>query len=315
MKRTSLAFLGFVLFSFAAAAQQRIALREGIIIDPNQPVAYVMTPQRGIAAIDLLTGATKWTTNAAAKPLALSGNWLVSQVESTTATNRLELVALNVQERGATAAKNAMELPAGVRVSVGETLAGTFSTAARSESGGGVTVTWSWVLTNAQGINEDTEGTKAARRVTPVVGGVRMNPSSGAMSRVTSVSMIPVASSSWILRERIPISDAKGTQYESADGKNILVSERVADDREWQKYRWSVYERGTTGRKLGEARSHVSFAPFVVRDNTLVFDTTPYAVAGQAEEPAKLRGVSLDTGRERWSVPVREVVYRGPMPP
>jgi hypothetical protein len=311
MKRTSIAFLGFVLISFPAAAQQRIALRDGIVIDPNQPVAYVMTPQRGIAAIDLLTGATKWTTNDAAKPLALSGNRLLSQVEPQTATNRLELVSLNTQNRGTASAKSATNLPEGVRVFVGDALAGLFTTVARTEAGGDVTVTWSWLPHTLGGMNPDAErGTRpfTARetgRVTATTGAIRINPTTGATSRVASLALIPVAASSSIL---------KGNQYESADGRNTLASERVADDREWQKYRWSVYER-STGRKIGEMRSHVSFAPFVVRDNTVIFETTPFIAPGRVAEPAKLRGVSLDTGRETWSVPVREVVYRGPMPP
>jgi hypothetical protein len=320
MKRTSIAFLGFVLISSAAAAQQRIALREGIVIDPNQPVAYIMTPQRGIAAIDLLTGATKWSTNAAAKPLALSGNRLLSQADPQAATNRLELVSLNVQKGGAASVKNAASLPEGVLVSVGQTLAGQFTTAARTEAGGDVTVTWSWLPRVPGGMNPDAERgersvmARETRRVTPVTGAIRINPTSGATSRVASLAMIPAASSSWILQERIQINDAQGNQYESADGRNVLASERVADDREWQKYRWSVFER-STGRKIGEMRSHLSFAPFVVRDNTVIFETTPFIAPGSAAEPAKLRGVSLETGRETWSVPVREVVYRGPMPP
>jgi hypothetical protein len=320
MKRTSIAFLCFALMSVAASAQQRIALREGIVVDPTQPVAYVMTPQRGVAAVDMRTGATLWTSNAAAKPLAISGNRLVSQVEPNSATNRLELVALDVQ-RGERAVGNATDLPAGVRVSVGETLAGTFMSTARTESGS-VVVTWSYLPRVVSGMSpeagRETDRVTASvpRRVGPIIGGVRMNPMTGAMTRIATQAMIPAASSTIAGRatNEIIATPLKGTQYESADGRHVLLSERVADDREWEKYRWTVFER-QTGRKIGETRSHVSFAPFVVRDLTLVFQTTPYRLGKNEEQPARLRGVSLDSGRETWSVPVREVVYRGPMPP
>ena len=63
-------------------------------------VAYAMTPE-GVAAIDLASGAKRWTSNAAAKPLAIAGNRLISQVEPRTRTNRLELVLLDTRERGA----------------------------------------------------------------------------------------------------------------------------------------------------------------------------------------------------------------------
>ena len=69
-----------------------------------------------------------------------------------------------------------------------------------------------------------------------------------------------------------------------------------------------------SGRKVGETRSHIAFAPFVVRGSVLVFETTPY-IRGRDVQPAKLRGVDLGTGRETWGVEVREVVYRGPVPP
>jgi hypothetical protein len=318
MKRTSIALLCFVLTPLAAPAQERIALREGIVVDPTQPVAYVMTPERGIAAVDLTTGAKLWTSAAAAKPLALVGNRLVSQVEPHAATNQLEIVALNVRERGAATAPKTTALPASVRVAVGETLAGTFTSTGRPE-GGNVLVAWTWLPEATQAMREEADrepdGAKRIRAASPVTGAVRVNPKTGAMTRVAEASRIPPASSTWLLptEKRLAAADAKGTQYESADGRHVLVSERVADDRTWDKYRWTVYERAT-GRKLGETRSPWSFAPFVVRDSILVFDTTPFT-RGQEEQPAKLRGVSLDTGREAWSVEVREVVYRGPLPP
>jgi len=322
MKRTSIAVLAFVLFPLAVSAQQRIALREGLIIDPTQPVAYVMTPERGIAAIDLITGGTRWTSTAAAKPLAIVGNRLVGQVESAALTNRLELVSIDVQERGRVAARNAAELPGGVRVTVGESLAGTFISTAQAD-GSNVLVTWRWTADAATGMKEDAGdddanriSPKAVRRITPVIGGVRMNPATGAMTRVSTERVIPGASSPWLLAasQRLRVDDGKGVQYESADGKHVLVSERAGDDRTWDKYRWVVFDR-VTGQKLGETRSHVSFAPFVVRDSILVFETTPYTAPKSAEQQAKLRGVSLDTGREKWSVPVREVVFRGLTPP
>ena len=110
------------------------------------------------------------------------------------------------------------------------------------------------------------------------------------------------------------IAGASPTQYESADGRHVLASERVGNDRVWEKYRWTVYER-STGRLVGEFRTHVAFAPFVVREALLFYETTPYKLGTATEEPAKLRAVNLRTGQAVWSVEVREIVYRGPFPP
>ncbi len=325
MKRT-IALLSFASFTVAAAAQQRVALREGLIIHPTQSVAYVMSPRGGVSEVDLTTGTTRWTSMAAAKPLALSGNLLVSQVEPRTQAEmrRLELVALDVQERGSPRARNSIELPQGVRSTIGETLLGTMISTAVPDAGG-VVVTWQYLPQEIKGQDETGEpggppgsgltpsGLREA--AAPLSGAVRMNLTTGAMARVAAPrSMVPAASSTWRVRSTERSADGKsGVQYESADGRHILHSERVADDRTWLKYRWTVTERDT-GRRVGETRSHVSFAPFVVRGSMLVFETTPYA-RGNDAQPAKLRGVDLQSGREQWSTEVREVVYRGPMPP
>lgn len=316
MKRTTITFLCLVIPAIAAA-QQRVALREGLIIHPTRAEGYVMVPG-GVAAVDLISGAVLWQSDAAANPLALSGNTLVSQAEPDTFPNRLELVALDVEQRGAVRARNSIALPPGVLVSIGEWPLGIFTATGRA-AGGAVIVTWQYVPQKLRGRDHDVEGNRAAAASAarlPIQGAVRMDVVTGAMTRMENAPMTPPASSSWALprRSRLSSASSKARQFESADQRHVLASERVADDREFRKYRWTIFD-AATGTRLGETRSHVAFAPFVVRDNVLVFDTTPYAVAGGGTEPAKLRGVDLATGAERWSLPVREVVYRGPMDP
>jgi hypothetical protein len=141
-----------------------------------------------------------------------------------------------------------------------------------------------------------------------------MDLSTGEMTRAETSGVAAAATQTWT----IPASEIalvpELPHYESADGRHVLVSERVGDDRVWEKYHWTVFDRATR-RQVGEARVHVSFQPFVVRDSVLVYETTPFTRAGANEEPAKLRGLSLETGEELWSVPVRETVWRGPLPP
>ena len=318
MKRTSITLFCLALIPLAARAQQSVTLREGIVVDPTQPVAYVMAPDRGVAAVDLRTGAALWRSSAAAKPLALAGEILLCQVEDPGASGRLELVTLNVREGGSARSRSSVELPSGVRVAVGETLGGIFSSRGALQ-GGAVLVRWSWLPLPASGIDPDvSEGdlNRAKQKAEPTNGLLRVSPETGAITREARASAVPPTSAARILPagERLAAAGTAGTQYESADGRSVLVSERTADDRTWDKYRWTVYDR-ETGRRIGEARSHLSFAPFVVRDSILVFETTPYSRASTDVEPAKLRGVSLDSGREAWSFAVREVVYRGPVPP
>jgi len=310
------------LLSSAALAQPRTAggvtLRDGIVADPQRAVAYVMTLDGGVGAVDLATGAIRWRSADAAKPLAIVENVVVSQAEpkSLAARHTLELVTLNDTERGALGKRNAVELPADVRVSVGQTLDGTFTAAARP-SDGSVIVTWRFVRGHRSGMSPEIledERKAAGLREAPqsISGALRMELSTGKMTTLDSVPA--VAAPRWAI-PGVEIEGAPRPQFESADGRHVLVSERVADDRTFDKYRWTAYDRATK-RKLGELRTHVSFAPFlVVRGSVLVYWTTPYEMKSRDEEPAKLRGVSLETGRELWSVPVREVVWRGPTPP
>ncbi len=310
-----------LLAAGSARAQQdtAVTLRSGLIVHPSAGVAYVMAPDGGIAAVDLASGSTRWTARAGAKPLALVGNLLVAQAEPTVAGNRLEMVTLNTQAQGDVVARGATDLPPGVRVAIGETLQGTF-TAEAQRSGGNVIVTWRFERVPRQGMADPEDTTIGARpgvrRATPPVtrGALRMNLASGALTRLDTTAVRPPRGPNWLLPSGQKIDAAPPTQYESADRRHILASEAVADDRTWDKYRWSVYDR-STGRRVGEHRTHVSFAPFVVRDSLLIYETTPYARRGAPEEPAKLRAFDLTSARPAWSVEVREVVYRGPFPP
>jgi hypothetical protein len=151
----------------------------------------------------------------------------------------------------------------------------------------------------------------------PTEGALRVNLTTGAVSTADAstgdVSFIEQLSArNWLALDK-KISGAPPTQYESADKRHIMASERVADDKTWAKYRWIVFDRATN-KRIGEFRTHLAFAPFVVRDSTLIYETTPYVNAGKSE-PAKLRGVNLANGQETWNVEVREVSFRGPYPP
>jgi hypothetical protein len=106
-------------------------------------------------------------------------------------------------------------------------------------------------------------------------------------------------------------------QFLSADGRHVLSSQRVADDPEWDKYRWTIFERDS-GRRLGELRMHLRYAPFFVDGTRVIYQTPPYARRrgrGMVEEPLQLRAADLDTGAPVWSQPVRDTVDRQPPPP
>lgn len=333
-----LALVGLAVPASLVTAQRDsvdgVQLRPGIVFHPTLNTAYVMTPN-GIAAVDLKTGAKQWTSTAAAKPLALAGNLLISQVEPRVLSSRLELVALNTQARGEPTIRGASELPSNVKVAVSETLNGKFELFARPTATE-VVVVWDFepallkgrdeeidqrrLTTQILGRDVDVERRKLAisQSVTATStskGALELNLTRGTVRRIEVVPVLAMPPRPQLMvMQPEKIQGASESQYESTDGLHIMASERVGDDRVWQKYRWTVFER-STGRRLGEFRTHVSFSPFVVREGLLFYETTPYKRGTAAEEPAKLRAVNLGTGQEVWSVEVREIVYRGPFPP
>src|SRR5262249_50694735 len=114
------------------------------------------------------------------------------------------------------------------------------------------------------------------------------------------------------------IAAAADAQYLSADGRHLLVSERIGDDSVWEKYRWTVYT-ADTGQRLGSIVSPFAQAAFFVLGSQLVYEGYPFQRrlpgGGMQDQPLTLRGADLRSGGEQWSRPLRDTSYRGPFPP
>jgi hypothetical protein len=238
----------------------------------------------------------------------------------------LKVVALN-RGSGKEEVTGSMDLPAGVKPAVQGTVSGDFVAAVRAADGDAV-VSWQFFERPKRGLPPGTQDTlpptpgepppaapvaRSARQ-----GTFRMNLATGETAAVEGVSVaVPRGPSAEAVPAANRLRDVSGPQILSADGRHILTSTRTGDDRVWEKYTLAVHERGT-GKRLGEFKSHVAVVPFFVTDSQVVYETAPYTRrtdAGLAEEPAKLRAVDLQTGKELWSRPVRETAYRGPVPP
>ena len=83
-----------------ARSASAFELRPGVVVDPAGGVAYLMRPGGGIEKVSLTSGELLWTTQEAAKPLALFGDLLIAQVDGTAAADALEIVLLDAQQGG-----------------------------------------------------------------------------------------------------------------------------------------------------------------------------------------------------------------------
>ena len=91
-----------------------VELSPGVIVDPERAEAYVMSPDGNIVSIGLDQGLEVWRTDKAAKPLLLSGDLLLGQVERTEIDGTLRIASLKTREQGALASESVVPLPAGV---------------------------------------------------------------------------------------------------------------------------------------------------------------------------------------------------------
>ena len=166
-----------------------------------------------------------------------------------------------------------------------------------------------------RGTPEDKDAQPPTPPVTRVSeGNLRFDLTSGRLAAAAAATAVTPRPADARQAERL--ASVSGVQFVSADGRHILSSQRVSDDRTWDKYQWTVFERAT-GKPVGLLRDYRSHAPFVVVDAQIVYEVGPYVrrtAGGLVEQPLQIRAVSLATGNEQWSRPVRDTTYRGPLP-
>ena len=312
-----------IMDSPAAVSKGPFELSIGVIVDPAEGRIYVMDLEHGIEAVDLATGKNIWTTKTAAKPIGWAAGRLIAQAERPDAPNRLTIVAIN-PTTGGQIVTSGIGLPGNVSASVTESLKGDFKAVAKSV-GEDALVSWQFIKRGPQALPP---GTRSALRppggIGPgaVSGGTetgtyRMNLTTGAVSPMNPGELPPGSqprAQEHVAPEQLRIADGQSL---SPDGRYILISMRTSDDNEVEKYTLTVYDRKSKAR-LGEFKSHESLVPFLVWRSLVICESGPYIQRTSdtvREQPRKIRGIDLKTGKDIWSVAIRDAKYRGPFPP
>jgi hypothetical protein len=319
--RTAAALLGAllvpVLASAAGSSRSGVtALHEGVVIDPSGETAYVMGAGGGIDALSLASGAVKWSSRAAAKPLMMADGTLVAQAAPGA---RGELVLVTVDAGGGAAQQRIeVELPAGVRARVQESPSESFRLRAFPGDDGSAIVAWTFAAAPLRGVPSEPEPPSSAARASASAAGdtegaVRLDLAAGRATPLSPAELEALAP------EARPSRSAAGgaRQLASADLRHTLRSERVGDPGRWRTpYRWTVLD--PEGATVGTLEAPVSMAPFVVVGSRLFYVAQPSrrrAGEGMVSEPLRLRALDLKSGAEAWTVPVVDPAYRGPLPP
>jgi outer membrane protein assembly factor BamB len=297
----------------------------GIIVDLPQKRIYSMAVDGGINAVDLSTGKVVWDSKEAAKPIGFSAGKLFGQADSGPRTNELQVVALDPRTGQKLTAARA-PLPAQVLASVVPTSAGTFSAVTSSLPGGETIVSWRFVKQIPRAIPPNTKANLPASGAAPAApasaerqtssGSFLFRPTTGSLDAVVS-DLEPQNVTQPEIRTLEEPATIPGRKFLSADGRAFVVSTRTGSDSEFNNYTLTVYDRQTNAR-LGEFKSQVAAVPFFVANSTVVFESGPTVQrvpAGLIRQPSTVRAVELGTGKEIWSVPIRDTTYRGPFPP
>lgn len=262
MKRHSvLPLASLVAFQvWAQDPNQTFELRPGVIIEPGNNLVYVMAPDKAIDAIDLKTGKRLWRTQSAAKPLSVVGSMLIGQQEPTEGESILRIAVVDAHEGKKQIFNATVQLPQNVRVLIDETSDKSFRITADA-TGPAVPIYWEYVERPIRGVPPDTEDDRNIAEVeeedkrgptTPsavtesriVSGSIRLDPRSRSVT-----SLPPDDKHIELLRqfaETAPSAKIKAAPgaptFQSKDGRHVMRSERVADDRVWDKYRWTIYD-------------------------------------------------------------------------
>jgi hypothetical protein len=325
-----------------------VELSPGVVIDPDRREAYVMSPEGGIVAVDLAQGTEIWRSQEAAKPLALAGDLLIGQAETRGPADDLAIVALDRSKKGAPVTRSSVPMPPGVQPMLAQSMNRTF--VARAQPGPNeASISWEFVQRPLRGIAPDPlevlpgeapPAVFAAPAPGPTTAGpgdvvepgaeivtrgtFRMDLGNGSVTPMSvETGAVPTlapagpgfaAAADVASDEYLP--GVPEPQFLSADGRHVMHSERLADDTVWDKYRWTLYDRN--GQRVGELRTHMSYAPFVVSGSQVIHQTSPYALRSGSdfvEEPLQIRAIDLSTGKLVWSQPVRDTTDREPPPP
>ena len=293
---------------------------DSALVAPDLGLAFVMRPGGGIEALDLASGDVRWRSEKAGRPLAVVDGRLVAQAEPGGAGS-LALVVLETRN-GTERSSTRVPIEQSVTASVADNAGGSFRAWADA-SGSQLAVRWQHSTLSSTGGAQGYLPAATEGQAPSIGGGEASFTVAGASLQLEQVNSLRPTAEQAVGRpalEEVSVAAVRssGRQLLSADGRHVLISERIPSaEFRIDHNRWNVFDR-ETGAKVASFRSVISAAPFVVVGRTLYY-TSPAHVDRRGERlvhrGAMLRAVELGSGNELWAKTVRDSSFRGPFPP
>ena len=282
-------------------------LQNGILVNPDTDLMYIMVPEGGIEARQIQTGQKVWQTHQAAKPLTMRGNTLVAQAEGQPGSEHIDVLYIPTSPAAGAPKSVSLSISGASWNGVDDGLGKSLNIIGGEHQGN--TIIW-WQA------NEEVPRGAAVANMTPrsLAGSYLLSQEAGIVESLSNLPPAPAPQRLQLLPPTEQLS-SQGTEYLSVNGDHILVSQRIADNGHWNKYRWTIYNRA--GEEVGTTNSHFSTSFFHVSGQTLVYLAQPTLrrIGNSWEElDLRLSAIDLRTGEQIWQQPVRDTAYRGPFP-
>lgn len=308
MKRVTAGVGVWMLALSAAAGAAGVPLGTGVILDLGRATAWVAAPEGRIAAVNLDDGSLRWNGPALGHPLALvDGQLLVALRPDALGIWPFALVN---PDTGAVGERFSVTMPAGVMACLEPMPSQQFEVFARL-SGGQVELHWfsqRWALRGAR--LADDEGVTAAEGV------VRVDPAAARALRLDAAATLVRLRIDLDVSERI--AGLGDVQFRAADDRHLMVREPVADPTLGTRWSWQIHARAG-GQEVARFTLPEAVAPWLLEGERLYWVARPLLAVDAnglgREQPARLVAMRVGDGAERWSVTLRDPVYRGSAPP
>ena len=281
---------------------------------------FVLGESGALESLDPATGELLWSRPAATRPLLEANGLIWAQARSDRPEGELKIVALDAQGRTVSTVK--ADVPSRAWTSVDDALGKSFEIRAMVDATGAPVVSWRSTELRVKGARAAMMVPESPgydpRLFTPAPSLVQVEQGSFRIDAITgtTVALDPADAAALFAPEANPIKAQAGNlRYLSADGRHLLISERVADDRQWQKYRWRVMDR-QSGRLVAERKSHVAWSPFQMHGSVLLAQERPWQRRADDQwlsAPFQLRAFS-PSGVEQWRYTLRDTRFVGPYP-
>lgn len=298
----------------ATTGDEAVHLRTGVILDPASQSLIAMLPEGGVAAFDVNTGTTKWSSPETDKPLLVRSGQLLSQ-QQVNKKGVLSLVYQSLSD-GKIHNKILLELPNDVMANVVNTTGTDFKIAANRASNK-QQLEWSFKgkkVTGAAPDSEDLLNKNAFRQqqTSAVQQGVIELDFDSRLANPSNENVVKNSIKKSIESRVLP--NKTGRQFLSQDGQHVLVSQRIPSNKTIE-YQWHIHS--VDGELLGSLKKDISYAPFVVSGQLMVF-IAPETVRVEnntfTNQAPLLTAIDLQKKETVWENPIRSTKYFGQVP-